>query len=78
MYALKPSTTHHKLDAKTLLGTIVGYAAGGHALRVESAATGKILILRDVVANETVPVTPVHPSALPVSLFLPQRWSIDT
>ena len=77
-YALKPSTTHNKLDAKTLLGTIVGCAAGGHAFRVKSAATGIILIRRDVVANETVPVTPVHPSALPVSLFLPEGCSIDT
>jgi len=77
-YALKPSTTYNKLDAKTLLGTIVGNAAGGHAFRIKSAVTGKILIRRDVVADETVPVTPVHPSALPVSLFLPEGWSIDT
>ena len=77
-YALKPSTTYNKLDAKTLLGTIVGYAAGGHAFRIKSAVTGKILIRRDFVADETVPVTPVHPIALPVSLFLPEGWSIDT
>jgi len=75
-YALKPSTTYNKLDAKTLLGTIVGYAAGGHAFRIKSAATGKLLIRRDVVADETVPVKPVHPSALPVSLFLPEGWSV--
>jgi len=73
-YTLKPSTAYNKLNAKTLLGTIVGYAAGGHAFRIKSAATWKILIRRDVVADETVPVTTVHPSALPVSLLLPEAW----
>jgi len=77
-YALKPAKTYNKLEAKTLLGTIVGYAAGGHALSIKSATTGHILIRRDVTADETVPATPVHLSALPVSLFLPDGWSVDT
>jgi len=77
-YALKPAKDYNELDFKTLPGTIVGYAAGGHAFRIKSATTGQILIRRDVTADETVPAKPVHPSALPVSLFLPDGCSVDT
>jgi len=74
-YAFQPRGSTSKLAARTLLGTVVGYAAGGHALRIRSSATGKILVRRDVVADETLPSTPVSPSALPVCLYLPEHWS---
>jgi len=76
-YALQPSGTYIKLGPKTVLGTIVGYAASGHAYRIRSSATGNILVRRDVVADETLPVTPVTPSALPVCLYLPEDWPSD-
>jgi len=73
--ALRPDHSYSELDAKTLLGTVVGYAAGGHALRVRSSVTGKILVRRDVVVDETVPARPVSPTAIPVCLFLPDDWT---
>jgi len=76
-YALQPSGACTKLGPMTLLGTIVGYAANGHAYRIRSSATGNTLIRRDVVADESLPVTPVTPSALPVCLYLPDIWATD-
>jgi len=73
--ALRPDRSYSKLDAKTLLGTVVGYAAGGHALRIRSSVTGRILVRRDVVVDETVPAMPVFPTAMPVCLFLPDNWT---
>jgi len=74
-YALRPDRSYSKLDAKTLVGTVIGYAAGGHALRIRSSVTGRILVRRDVVVDETVPAMPVSPTAMPVCLFLPDNWT---
>jgi len=65
-YALLPRVSTAKIASRTLLGTACGYAAVGHALRIRSSATRNVLVHRDVVADETLPGTPVNPCALPL------------
>jgi len=72
-YALLPDYGYFKLNAKTLRGAFVGYAAGGCVVQIRSSVTGKILVRRDVVVAETVPAIPVPPTAMPVCLFLLER-----
>jgi len=52
-YTLKPKGQPRKLQPKTMLGRVVGYAAGGHAYRVNNPASRKVVVRRDVVAGET-------------------------
>jgi len=74
-YAMVPPRSSGKLDPKTLLGRVVRYGAGGHALRIQSSLTGKILTRRDVVVDETESIACVRPSALPVNIYLSDGWS---
>lgn len=52
-YALKPKGQQSKLEPTTMIGLVVGYAAGGHAYRVYHPASRKVLVRRDLVADET-------------------------
>ena len=51
-YALKPKLQQCKLLSKVMVGRIVGNAAGGHAYRIYDPATRKVVVGRDVVADE--------------------------
>lgn len=55
-YALKPRGQQRKLQPKTMVGHVVGYAAEGHAYRVYNPTSWKVVVRRDVVADETLRV----------------------
>jgi len=77
-YALKPPSQQRKLDSRVLVGTHVGYAAGGHGLRILSPVSGRILERRDVIVDETVREERLHGAGLPTLAALPSGWGADT
>lgn len=52
VFALKPKKQQRKLEAKVLLGRLVGYGAGGKAYRVYTPQTKNVVVRRDVVVDE--------------------------
>ena len=67
-YALKPKGQQRKLQPKTMAGRVVGYAAGGHAYRVYNPASRKVVVRRDIVADETSVRAPGKTSGPPAGM----------
>ena len=67
-YALKPKGQQRKLQPKTMAGRVVGYAAGGHAYRVYNPASRKVVVRRNIVADETSVRAPGKTSAPPAGM----------
>lgn len=71
-YALKPKEQQRKLQPKPMIGRVVGYAAGGHAYRVYNPASRKVVVRRDVVADEA------SVSGREKTRFPPAGWAPDS
>lgn len=70
--ALKPKEQQRKLQRKPMIGRVVGYAAGGHAYRVYNPASRKVVVRRDVVADEA------SVSGREKTRFPPAGWAPDS
>lgn len=52
VFVLKPKTQQRKLEANFLVGSLVGYGAGGNAYRVYTPQTKNVVVRRDAVVDE--------------------------
>ena len=67
-YALKPKGQQRKLQPKTMISRVVGYAAVGHAYRVYNPVSRKDMARRDVFAEETSVRAPGNTSSPPAGM----------